>query len=256
MDAVIRENTEKIWPEVVGWNQRVARAWYPAKGSELAADDSAVPSLAISLLVRISLATASQHLMSVIQHLHHFGPTTLSLHSMLRTAIWGGAQAVWLLEDDDRDERAKRATQVEWYSRDNYRMWLNLFNEDTPASRSRQSWADAKDDAAGRLAALGAKPPKVDQTGVVRAVAKRVYAGRPGAGTESENVWRSLGAIAHALPWELDTRFAVDDEIGDGLTNRTITATWSDYAGSLQDAHEFTRHGWILLDRRGAAPVD
>lgn len=256
LDDAIRRTTETIWPEVVGWNQRMTLGWVPSPGSDLADDDGQIPRFMPSYLARTSLATASQHLMSVVRYLHNLGPTTMSLYSMLRTAIWGGAQAVWLLEPDDQDERLKRARQVEFYSRENYLKWLHTFPDETPTRPGSTSLAQAKEQTAERLAALGDKPPKIDQTGIVRDVAKRVHGTGPNPAHLSESTWRSLGAIAHALPWELDTRINTKETIDGSLTTREFRATWAEFAGPLCDAHEFTKFGWALLDQRSQPQPD
>ncbi|WP_248581173.1 hypothetical protein [Nocardioides sp. InS609-2] len=253
LDANVRGHVERVWPEVVAWNERLTSNFLPQPGSDLAADDLQVPDMWVSHVAWLGLATGSQHLMSSIRCLTAFGPVVMSLQSMLRTAIWGGAQAVWLLAPDESDERIRRALRVHFYSKDNYRKWLNTFDEANPSTWDPSGLQRAKTSVSEHLKAIG-KQAKVDQTRVVKDVAALVYAGQPDAVVDCERGWRSLGAIAHALPWELQTR-ATSETIASeaGHATSRVTARWAELGSDLGFAHEFLQRGWALLDERSDA---
>ncbi len=92
-------------------------------------------------LSRVSLATGSQNLLTTTRYLLEFGPTVVSLQSMLRTAIWGGAQAVWLLSPAERGERVSRGMRVYYYSQMNHKKWLNTFDENDPRTAHPEALA-------------------------------------------------------------------------------------------------------------------
>jgi hypothetical protein len=156
LDADVLAHLASDWPQIVEWVKRLAeRADAPAPGSALDLDDQAVPGMWVSHIARMSLGTGSQNLMSSVRHLRQFGPTVHSMQSMLRTAIWGGAQAVWLLSPTVRDDRLERASRIWFYSQDNYRKWLNTFDEDNPTTTNVNQLRQAKAHTSELLARLG-----------------------------------------------------------------------------------------------------
>ncbi len=97
------------------------------------------------------------------------------------------------------------------------------------------------------------KQKKVDQTNVITATATLVFAGQSGAAQEVVQSWRTLGAIAHALPWEVTTHPTSIHQDNDGVRTTTLTASWIELQGELSYAYEFLRLGWRLIDQRGSA---
>ncbi|WP_244931474.1 hypothetical protein [Nocardioides sp. W7] len=177
--------------------------------------------------------------MATVRYLNEFGPTVLAMQSLLRTAIWGGAQTVWLLAEDDRAKRLERATRVQYYSDDNYREWLNTYAADPAAVRARDKVIE-------KLGDLG-KQAKVDQTTVVQKVPGLVFADQPEAVRESEQAWRELGSTAHALPWEIDTRVTSERTslpAPSGHITRQVTARWAEIGSHLGFAYAFLSKGW------------
>lgn len=254
LDAEARWHVSRVYPEVVAWNERLVSDYKPDPGSELAKDDQVIPGMWVSQIARLSLATGSLHLLDAMRHLIEFGPSLWSLQSLLRTAVWGGAQAVWLLSPEDRGARVANAKRVHYYSQDNNRMWLNTFDGGADTTRDPESLSQAKTVVAETLKALG-KQPNINQLQIVTAVARLVFADQPDAAVECERGWRAMGAVAHGLPWELGTRST--SEILNrraGTTTERTTARWAEAAPDLGIAHEFLGRGWRLLDARSAAP--
>lgn len=253
LDADVLAHLESDWPQIVEWVKRLAeRADAPAPGSALDLDDQAVPGMWVSHIARMSLGTGSQNLMSSVRYVRQFGPTVHSMQSMLRTAIWGGAQAVWLLSPTVRDDRLERASRIWFYSQDNYRKWLNTFDEDNPNTTNVNQLRQAKAHTSELLARLGPQRP-VDQTAVVREVAGLVMSD-PLAGLEAEQMWRTLGAIAHSLPWEIQTRADVKEAPAGapGLVMRSVRGRVAELGGELGYAFWFLKKGWELLDAASA----
>ena len=254
LDAEARWHVSRVYPEVVAWNERLASDYTPEPGSGLAKDDQVIPGMWVSQVARLSLATGSLHLLDAMRHLNEFGPSLWSLQSLLRTAMWGGAQAVWLLNPDDSEARVANAKRVHYYSQDNNRMWLNTFDGSADATSDPESLSRAKAVVAESLKALG-KQPTINQLQVVTDVARLVFADQPEAAVECERGWRAMGAVAHALPWELGTR-STSEVLTRTAGTRTehTTARWAEAAADLGFAHEFLGLGWRLLDARSAAP--
>lgn len=254
LDAEARWHVSRVYPEVVAWNERLVSDYKPEPGSGLAKDDQVIPGMWVSQMARLSLATGSLHLLDAMRHLTESGPSLWSLQSLLRTAVWGGAQAVWLLNPDDSEARVANAKRVHYYSQDNNRMWLNTFDGSADTTSDPESLSRAKAVVAETLRALG-KQPKINQMQIVTDVARLVFADQPEAAVQCARGWRAMGAVAHALPWELGTRSTseVIDRTAGTRTEHT-TARWSETAADLGFAHEFLGRGWRLLDARSAAP--
>jgi hypothetical protein len=252
-DDEVKGQVQRTWPEVVQWVRRGEQIHHIAPGSDLSADDDAIGDLGFSYLASTSLGTGSAHLMATMRYLAQFGPTVTSMQSLLRTAIWGGAQAVWLLHPDDRSTRVRHAREVHAYAQGNRLKWLNTFDLD---SLRGEEWASLSDDrraTASRLESLGKTSP--DQTRIVREVAKLAFPGQTDAPPAVEQSWRRLGAIAHALPWELDTRRTMEVIGVEGLQHhKKVTARWAEVGGELSYAYAFLKLGWTLLDQRSTAP--
>lgn len=254
LDAEAQWHVARVYPEVVAWNERLVRDYSPEPGSGLAKDDQVVPGMWISQIARLSLATGSLHLLDAMRHLNEFGPSLWSLQSLLRTAVWGGAQAVWLLNPNDSETRVANAKRVHYYSQDNNRMWLNTFDGSADTTSDPDSLNRAKAEVAETLKTLG-KQPKINQLQIVTDVARLVFADQPEAAVECERGWRAMGAVAHALPWELGTRSTSEalSRTADTRTQHT-TARWAEAAADLGFAHEFLGRGWRLLDARSVVP--
>ena len=262
LDADVQRHVERDWPEVVAWVKRVAVVYQPEPGSPLFLDDRTRASrspgwcrqqhrdVLVSQLARVSLATGSQHLMSTVRYLAQFGPTVNTMHSMLRTAIWGAAQGVWLLAPTKRADRVERATRVLYYSKINSLKWLDTFDEADPATDDVDQLRRAKQATRDVLGRLG-QQRKIDQTQVVKFVSGLVFPGQPGAVIECERSWRTLGAVAHGLPWELETRVTAERASASppGTATAVFRARWAELGGELSYATGFLRKGWALLDQ-------
>jgi hypothetical protein len=203
-DEDVKGHVKRLWPEVERWVRRLEQIHYVGPGSELSDDDNEIGDLGFSHLASTSLGTGSLHLMVTMRYLARFGPTVTPMHSLLRTAIWGGAQAVWLLHPEDRTTRLLRARHVHLYAQGNRLKWLNTFDPDSLGHEQRAILLGDRKATKSRLEALGKTKP--DQTAIVRDVAAISFPGRPDVPPEVEQSWRQLGAVAHALPWELDSR--------------------------------------------------
>lgn len=257
LDLDVQQRVETIRPEIVEWTRRQEYGYRPSAGSPLATDDQQAPGMWVSDLAWSSLTTGSEHLMSTVEYLSTMGPTVRSLQSMLRTAIWGGAQAVWLLSPGERSVRVERAALAYVYSKDNYLKWLNTFDEQDPATnnphelRKERSETTTLVEDLRRKLNLSGRVKGPDQTDVVARVAALIFAEQPEAAVQCGQSWRSLGAVAHALPWELDTRGTREAlQTSGGRTTTRVTARWAEIAGELSYAYAFLKKGWSLLDER------
>lgn len=250
-DEEVQEHVVRLWPEVEQWVRRLEKIHQVAPGSDLRADDKEIGELGFSHLAHTSLATGSLHLMVTMRYLAEFGPTVTPMQSLLRTAIWGGAQGVWLLHPEARSTRLCRAREVHGYAQGNRLKWLNTFNSDSLTSEQLASLLADRKATQSRVESLGRTKP--DQTTIVRNVAELAFPGQSDVPEAVEQSWRQLGAIAHALPWELNTRQTHEVVGVDGdQRHQKVTARWAEVGGELSFAYAFINLGWRLLDQRSA----
>lgn len=249
----MRAKVEETWPDLNDWIARTGQPWTPQPGSPLAAMDSAATGKWPSALARTSLAIGSEHLLTASAYLLNFGPTIFSMQSLLRTAMLGGAQVVWMLSPDDPAERANRSAMVARDANWNHHYWVQGLQHPDPEAfdvsrlpEVRQTLAELAGDQ---------RRPEVKPTTLVAVACTYVYSVPPDPTilTECMATWRGLNAVAHALPWELDTRPESTTVEHDGMRTTATTATWANLQAALSFSYAFIKVGWTLLDRQSLA---
>lgn len=95
-------------PDLDRWRLRAQRIEEPEVGSDLAIDDRIFPHMAISQLARTSLVTAGEHLRLALDAIKANQLYPSSHFTVLRGALVGASQAVWVLEPEDRGQRSER----------------------------------------------------------------------------------------------------------------------------------------------------
>lgn len=255
-DDEVRARSVELWPEVRGYLERLPKPWRPQDGSDLALDDASVSDTHWpSSLARTSLGIATEHFDVAITWMLNHGPTLFAMHSLLRTALAGGAQAVWLLAPDERDERLARASSLSNDAYWNHHHWASGFTHPAPESFEPGRLAEVQAILAGR--ASNQSRAEVRLTRVIQEAVQFIYDSPPNLGILEEALaaWRAMSGIAHALPWELETREQSRHVTADGVRTTATLATWSQYQGMLSIGWACIDTGWRLLDRRGTAPA-
>lgn len=85
-----------------GWRLRAHNVEEPQRGSELAIDDLLFKRMPLSQLARLSLASAGEHLRLALDAIK-VGQLYPSSHfTVLRGALVGASQAVWMLAPEDQ----------------------------------------------------------------------------------------------------------------------------------------------------------
>jgi len=83
-------------------------------GSTLFVDDLALDPVGASALSANAIRAAGQHFAALQSLLERADPPRLPAFALLRAALDAASSAIWLLEPDDRDERASRALRRHW----------------------------------------------------------------------------------------------------------------------------------------------
>jgi hypothetical protein len=239
------------------WRLRAHRVEEPERGSDLALDDEVFQRMAISQLARISLVSAGEHLRLALDAIKAKQLYPSSHFTVLRGALVGASQAVWILEPPDRNLRRERGLTVltEMYAQmDKYYGFLESTqieaNDRTQLDDQRLWLSERRDD----VASIRSTRATLNLTEVIGAAADYVFADI--ASREAvRRMWREMSADAHALGWSLfqRTTFGPADRrtgVGEGKAPGSPEHVAEPFLAS----YRLLRLGWSLFDRRCEAP--
>ena len=240
-------------PDLDRWRLRAQRVEEPEHGSDLAKDDEIFPHMAVSQLARTSLVLAGEHLRLALEVIK-VGQLYPSSHfTVLRGALVGASQAVWILGSEDRDQRCERALTVlaEIYTQmDKYYKFLDstqLDGSDRESLEDQRSWLSKRRAGVAETRTSNASLILTDVIG-----AASDYAFADSAHREAvRRLWREMSADAHVLGWSLFQRsiFEPPDRrtcIGEGRA----LGSFEHVAEPFLASYRVLKAGWSLLDRR------
>lgn len=239
------------------WRLRAHRVEEPQRGSDLAIDDEVFQRMAISQLARMSLVLAGEHLRLALDAIKAKQLYPSSHFTVLRGALVGASQAVWILGPQDRDVRRERGLTVltEMYAQmDRYYRFLDstqLGPDDRASLDDQRVWlSERRDDVT--FIRSGSAP--LNLTDVIGAAADHTFA-NPTAREAVRRLWREMSADAHVLGWSLFQRssFGPPDRrtgIGEGRAPGSPEYVAEPFLAS----YRLLQCGWSLFDRRCEAP--
>jgi len=250
----VRAKARTLWDEVMAWAESLKQPWRPDPSSPLAADDKLVQHMFVSYLARVSLAIGTEHMLTTLAYALNFRPNMFSMQTLLRTALIGGAQTLWLLSPSDQTTRVDRANRLS-----------------VDAYVYQQGWAHELKDLGGiggvnpvELATLmanlteltgGKTRPEVKVTSVIQDAANHLYPGPTEATARAECLaeWRHLSSAVHALPWNLNIRAEKESRQFEGEPATLYLSSWTQLQGAISHSYNFLRTGWKMLETQGAA---
>jgi len=115
MNSDEREAAKRMadtWAELDDWRGRLTATAPPAAGSALEADDTDFPGWPISRLADGGLAAAVDHLQALRIHLEAKNMFPFATGTLLRGALLGSAQVVWVLSPNDQPMRLERSRKL------------------------------------------------------------------------------------------------------------------------------------------------
>lgn len=245
-------------PDLDRWRLRAHHVEVPERGSDLAIDDEIFPHMAISQLARMSLVLAGEHLRLALDAIQVKQIYPSSHFTVLRGALVGASQAVWILGAEDRGERGERALAVlaEMYAQmGKYYGFLagtQLDDHDRARLDDQRSWLRERQ---GGVAAVRTGRASLNLTDVIGAASDHAFA--DGASREAvRRLWREMSADAHVLGWSLFQRssFGPPDRrtgIGEGRAPGSPEHVAEPFLAS----YRLLRSGWSLFDRRCETPT-
>ncbi|MBD3927452.1 hypothetical protein IEZ26_22710 [Nocardioides cavernae] len=249
------DTIRSTFPELDAWGGRGSKVNTGAPGSELEADDAEYIAWQTSQLAAAGLMTARNHLHAIRVHIEageQFGDVTGSL---IRGALLGSAQAVWILAPDDRATRLKRSRVVALEVCENHRKFLADLLRINPNDKNTKTVHDHNVD---RLEKLEEKREELGETLTYSStsIIEQAAAHAIGKGfeTEARAEWRRFSGNAHGLPWALlggagTTQSAA---ASGGLAPFTAGGSFDDVINGYALVIRLVRHGWELFDRRAA----
>ena len=240
------------------WQVRAASTESPQPGSELAVDNTVFPRHPISEVARTSLVSAGEHL-RLARDAIEAGKLYPSAHfTLLRGALVGAAQGVWVLGPDERAKRQERGltvlTEMHTQMRKHYRRLeqFTLSEEERCELREQQSWLIARMEQVGIIRTGAAALNLTDK--VIPEALDLVFAD-PSRRQDGRALWALMSGDAHALGWSMATRGQMGPtDRRSGLAEGTVGGSFADIAQPFMASHGLLRAGWSLFDRRCEGP--
>lgn len=242
------------YTDLDGWQERARRTppEQPERVSPLAVDDAVFPWHSISEVVRLSLITSGEHLRLARTAIEAHQVYPSAHFTVLRGALVGAAQAVWILAAEDAAERQERGLTV---IDEMYRQLQIFYGELATTTLSADERTDLDSQvrwcANRRLQVAGLRRAntKLNQTDTIKwALHHRFPDGqRRDAG---RLLWRQMSADAHVLGWSMFQRGnVVHADPRSGLGVLESGGDLSHVAEPFIAIHLLLKEGWSLFDR-------
>lgn len=252
------ERMHETFPTLEAWRVRSREVEQPERGSEAAEDDTIWPYQPPSEIVRQSLVAATQHLNLARTAIESKDIYPSSHFTVLRGALVGASQAVWIVGPDDRLERQQRALRVidEWYRRamQHAGEYLPLIEDAAALAEVREGLdhMGARRDGARTL--WRATPTltaasTLTLTDVVVWSAALVL-GDPVRAALVKALWQQLSGDAHALGWAVLTRSTLAERGTDGTDVSKAGGDLERLSEAFLLCFRILRTGRSLYDRR------
>lgn len=248
----ILDAIRETYDDLDGWKTRAQQEPAPpAAGSPLADVDTVFAPFRVSEATRMSLVSATEHL-QLARTAIESGQAYPSAHfTVLRGALVGASQAIWILSADDLQTRQQRGLtliaevyeQLGLYYNEVGR--LDLTPEEKTGNDESLTWCRERQE---DVQELRVKESDLTPTGFIDIALRKAFAdeGLRGAG---RLMWRQMGSDAHVLGWAMMQRGSVlsaDPVSGQGV------GVSADNLDELGDAfvliHMLLVDGWSRFD--------
>jgi hypothetical protein len=243
-------------PDLDRWRLRAHKVEEPERASELAVDDKVFPHMSISQLARMSLVLSGEHLRLTLDALNANQLYPSSHFTVLRGALVGASQGVWILCPDDRGERRERGLTVvtELYRELDkyYRSLSGLSSDDQEKLKDQQKWLSGR---RAEVTAVRTTRADLNLTDVIQESAENTFASA-GHREAVRRLWREMSADAHVLGWSLFQRsnFGPADRRS-GIGEGKAPGSPGHVAEAFLASYKTLKHGWSLFDRRCEQPA-
>jgi hypothetical protein len=237
----------------------------PTVGSQLRADDDAWPYMSISQLSKVGLDVAAEHLHASRVLIDAGELLPFAHRSLLRTALVGAAQTVWLLAADDGAERTRRHRVLLATVYNRHRQYLGglltlnaLQGEphDTNTQLVHDHIIGRKNELDTQRAQQGEKANWND-TEAIKEAARACWAKSPKVDVlvqEALLEWQAGSGASHGLVWSALGQAGTSLVTGPDAQGLAVTSAGGSHrriANAYMLAYCLTSYGWELLRKRG-----
>lgn len=235
------------------WRLRAHRIEQPERGSDLAQDDQIFERMPISEVVRLSLVASGEHLRLALDAVKAKQLYPSSHFTVLRGALVGASQAVWILTPDEQPTRRERGLTViaEMYAQMgkyyNFLETTDLEPDDQTRLRDQKLWLAER---SAQVAARKTTRATLNLTDVIGSAVDTTFPDRR-ARESLRGLWREMSADAHVLGWSMFQRaiFGPADRrtgLGEGKAGAMPELVAEPFLGS----YRLLKRGWSLFDQR------
>lgn len=247
---------QKTYSFLDRWHAELRNHFTPLSGSPLAMDDTDWPVVPVSQVAWMGLGSARDHLQAVRVHLEDGEVFPFAQLTLIRAALLGASQAVWVLSPEASDERIMRGRCVaaEMYRQQD--LYLDVLRRTSPDLHPpTEHVAGFLKERRGQLDALRAADSQVrrlEATVMVREAAKAAMVD-DSLVDEVESIWRRTSGAVHGFGWSL---MGVIDTTRSGPADATGIAPFAAAGGidrianSYLAAFAMARNGWNFLRLR------
>lgn len=248
------ERIRSTFPDLDAWGSRSSVIAQPEAGSELALDDAETIGWHTSQLAAAGLGAARNHLQAVRVHIEAGQTFPEATGTLIRGAMLGGSQAVWLLDPNDRAVRLRRTRLLTAEVTDNHRKCLADLLEISPGHENTRR---VHDHVVKRLGEVKAKRAELDEgakfsnTTLIEEAARATFG--EGFDVAARAEWRRTSGNAHGLPWAVlgvSGTAQVSQADADGFATFTAGGAFGDILNGYTLAYRLIRRGWELFDLR------
>lgn len=238
------------------WGQRIRVPLIPAALSDLDGDDAEGVSWHTSQLSAAGLASARNHLHAIRLHIEAREMFAEVTGTLIRGAVLGAAQTVWLLAPDDREERLRRSRLLTFEVLSNQKKFLDdllLISPDHEGTQKVSEHVKQRLDQLRAVRQAHREQEKFSSTQVIEEATAVVF-GQDNA-VEGRVEWRRFSGNAHGLPWAI-LGLAGTEKTSEpdtfGMASFSAGGSFDDVLNGFMLAHGLSRRGWSLLDQRSA----
>ncbi|MDE0571886.1 hypothetical protein ON058_00460 [Demequina sp. B12] len=234
-EAGAQRRIEELADEFMKWHDADLSVASPEAGSSIALDDAEFSLLSTSQAVQAGLMAARENLLAtaLLWRSHEGGVLLPSAYGVLvRAAIIGAGNALWLLHPANRSERIRRTAM---FAAANFKEATKVqrdalngasaigITDPTLLDGQRQNLERAEARTATAHEALtnlggqdktGKRPPAFDQTAALGDAAAYAYRGDLGLPVFSNFIWRTTSGDAHGFMWPKALRALQTGELG------------------------------------------
>lgn len=244
---------EDTFADLDGWRLRGAKVEEPQRDSDLYVDDLVFSSMPMSQMARLSLLSASEHLRVVRDTLTARNLYPTAVHTVLRSALVGASQAVWMLHPDDGTVRQERGLiLVEEVIRQS-RVVLVEPGKTSPSPSEAAAIKEQVrflDERLARVRSLRTSATQLNQTTLIGWALEHTFSD-PALQDAGRIWWRRMSSDAHVLGWSLFQRSVVSQvDRRSGIATFNGSGTLEELANPYVACFRVLKHGWSLFDRR------